>query len=98
MLLEDVLTDIIMLQEKNLRSERPTVKRDLLDKIDVRLPHAVIISGIRRCGKSTLLKQLMQKEGLCNYFNFDDHRAAGFELSDFNRLDHAFEGVHTGIE
>jgi uncharacterized protein len=98
MLLEDVLTDIVKLQDENLHSQQPTVKRDLLDRIDVRLPHALFISGIRRCGKSTLLEQLMQKEGRCNYFNFDDHRAAGFELSDFDRLDHAFGSLHPGTD
>lgn len=49
--------------------------------------HALIISGIRRCGKSTYLHQLV-KDGTKNfiYLNFEDPRLVGFDLGDFNRL------------
>ena len=49
--------------------------------------HALIISGIRRCGKSTYLHQLV-KNGNENfiYLNFEDPRLVGFDLTDFNRL------------
>jgi predicted AAA+ superfamily ATPase len=49
--------------------------------------HAFIITGIRRCGKSTLLQQINdQTKAPCIYLNFEDPRLAGFDLSDFNRL------------
>lgn len=49
--------------------------------------HAFIITGIRRCGKSTLLQQINdQTKAPCFYINFEDPRLAGFDLSDFNRL------------
>ncbi|MFH0755487.1 MAG: ATP-binding protein [bacterium] len=51
------------------------------------LQHILIISGIRRTGKSTLLCQIMN---LLNknwyYFNFEDERLINFEVSDFNQL------------
>lgn len=49
--------------------------------------HALIVSGIRRCGKSTLLQQIHKSidQGSI-YLNFEDPRLAGFDLSDFNRL------------
>ncbi len=49
--------------------------------------HAFIISGIRRCGKSTLLQQINRSiEGDSIYLNFEDPRLSGFDLEDFNRL------------
>ncbi|MCK5314268.1 MAG: ATP-binding protein [Anaerolineales bacterium] len=52
------------------------------------LPHAVIISGLRRVGKSTLLAQLAHRlgEGVFYYLNFEDDRFLGFEASDANDL------------
>lgn len=50
-------------------------------------PNIVIISGIRRSGKSTIQRKL-QKELLQSdyYFNFDDERLINFELKDFQVL------------
>lgn len=49
--------------------------------------HAFIVSGIRRCGKSTLLQQMHAAFGKDSvYLNLEDPRLAGFDLSDFNRL------------
>jgi uncharacterized protein len=48
------------------------------------------LSGIRRCGKSTLLKQLMRGTKNFYYFNFEDPRAMDFEASDFQKLDEVF--------
>lgn len=96
MLLEETIREIAQLQERNFTSQKTGVKRELLDNIDVNVPRAIIISGIRRCGKSTLLKQLMQKTGECNFFNFEDSRASGFDLNDFEKLDHVFDQIHPG--
>ncbi|MDR3171426.1 MAG: ATP-binding protein [Treponema sp.] len=50
--------------------------------------HALIVSGIRRCGKSTLLHQFVKKLGrLFFYFNFDDLRLHDFSVADFQLLD-----------
>lgn len=49
--------------------------------------HTLIVSGIRRCGKSTLLQQIHETFNSSSiYLNFEDPRLAGFDLSDFNRL------------
>ncbi|MBS3080105.1 AAA family ATPase [Candidatus Pacearchaeota archaeon] len=45
----------------------------------------IIISGIRRSGKSTLLNQLKEKyQGY--YLNFDDDRLVHFRIEDFQIL------------
>jgi predicted AAA+ superfamily ATPase len=50
-------------------------------------PEVIVISGIRRCGKSTLLDQIRAQYTQSDYYlNFDDDRLLKFELSDFQRL------------
>jgi predicted AAA+ superfamily ATPase len=73
-------------------------QRERLQKLDLGLPrqlpyidnlssHALIITGVRRCGKSTLLQQINSSSGHPSiYLNFEDPRLAGFDLNDFNRL------------
>lgn len=49
--------------------------------------HALIISGIRRCGKSTLLRQLFEVDAEKTlHLNFEDPRLAAFEFQDFERI------------
>ncbi|MCX5971156.1 MAG: ATP-binding protein [Coprothermobacterota bacterium] len=52
------------------------------------LPHAVIISGLRRVGKSTLLAQIAHHlgENTFYYLNFEDERFLGFQADDANSL------------
>ena len=95
-MLKESIREIVEIQHREIAKIDPGVKRDTLDSVDVDSPLAVIISGVRRCGKSTLLKQIMKKtDGFC-YFNFEDERAINFEVSDFDRLDKIFEEVAPG--
>lgn len=49
--------------------------------------HAFILSGIRRCGKSTVLQQIHEAtKAQSIYLNFEDPRLAGFDINDMNRL------------
>jgi len=52
------------------------------------LPHAVIVSGLRRVGKSTLLVQMAHRLGNDQFFyiNFEDDRFLGFQAEDANDL------------
>ena len=49
---------------------------------------ACVIKGVRRCGKSTMMRQLIETKFKKSffYFNFDDERIIGFESSDFQIL------------
>jgi len=66
------------------------IQRTQLGEIEraAQLPHAVIISGLRRVGKSTLLAQLAHRLGkdVFYYLNFEDDRLLGFQASDINEL------------
>jgi predicted AAA+ superfamily ATPase len=64
------------------------MEREILPFLPDLDTHALIVSGVRRCGKSTLLVQLLKsKKQTALYLNFEDPRLFGFELSDFRLLD-----------
>lgn len=51
----------------------------------------VVITGIRRCGKSTLLQQIRAEQSDKDYFiNFDDERLIQFKVDDFQLLYETF--------
>jgi predicted AAA+ superfamily ATPase len=56
-----LLREIVLEQERNRQSLDLGIKRTALDIVSrqISLPHAVVISGIRRSGKSTLLNQII---------------------------------------
>lgn len=88
MILKSLLNEVAKAQKVNLLKLNTGLKRDKLGEIPKLASHAIIISGIRRCGKSTLLHQLLKKKHAnAFYLNFEDPRLYEFELSDFTRLD-----------
>jgi len=46
---------------------------------------ATVISGVRRCGKSTLARQYLRDTSTVYYMRFEDINLTGFELSDFGK-------------
>lgn len=53
--------------------------------------HVIVLSGVRRCGKSTWLKMIRQNAAEKDYYlNFDDERLASFQLEDCQRLVEVF--------
>jgi predicted AAA+ superfamily ATPase len=88
MILESQLKQIAELQKNRILSNSTGLVRTELQKISLQNSFVTIISGIRRCGKSTLLAQLLQKDIEDTFFlNFDDPRLFDFEHNDFERLD-----------
>jgi len=88
MLEKSIINDVIDSQLRFLDQRQAGIARSLDAEIEQLKTHALIISGIRRCGKSTFLHQLINKnEESSLYLNFDDPRLFGFNLNDFNRLD-----------
>ncbi len=59
---------------------------------------ALIVKGIRRCGKSTLMRQVMEKKFKEEYwyFNFDDERIGKFGAADFQALMEVFDELFPG--
>ncbi len=91
MILKETLRGIVKSQASSLLQLDEGIERSKLAEIGLNTPFAVVISGVRRCGKSTLLRQLMRKvKGFC-YFSFEDPRAIDFEASDFQKLNDVFK-------
>jgi len=89
-MLKDFLKSIIQSQQEWLVPEEKEIPREQLDRFFSLPPFAYMLTGVRRSGKSTLMKQLMRHHGSLNYFNFEDSRTAGFELRDFLIVEELF--------
>jgi predicted AAA+ superfamily ATPase len=86
MLSKVVIKQVIDSQKLRLTGMDPGLPRNFKDYSGI-TSHALIVSGIRRCGKSTLLQQIHKSFTLRSvYLNFEDPRLAGFDISDFNRM------------
>jgi len=62
----------------------PEVPRALASTVALRPSHATVLTGVRRCGKSTLQAQLMRSAGRAVYASFEDTRLFGFGPDDFS--------------
>jgi uncharacterized protein len=90
MILASAISQVIETQKLNLEKKDSGLKRDALATLPDLTAFALIVSGIRRCGKSTLLYQLLQqKYPNALYLNFEDPRLYEFDIADFHRLDEA---------
>jgi predicted AAA+ superfamily ATPase len=64
------------------------IGREMLSELPVISSHALVVSGIRRCGKSILLHQFIRNEiEDVFYFNLADIRLYNFSVNDFALLD-----------
>lgn len=75
-------------QKRVLARDVGLINRNFLETFKPSSSHIEVISGIRRSGKSTLMRQIVKKyfENVA-YFNFEDSRVFGFEVGDFSKLD-----------
>jgi hypothetical protein len=88
MVLKSEIEQAYFTQQKIIKAKVEFAPRTYLNKIKGKGSHIEVLSGIRRCGKSTLMKLLMQRiKKPIAYFNFEDARINGFEVNDFQKLD-----------
>ncbi|MDR2564280.1 MAG: ATP-binding protein [Prevotellaceae bacterium] len=87
MILKSFLSRIID-EQRALLFEKPVgTEREMLSSLPELGSMALIVSGIRRCGKSTLIRQyLKSKYPNALFLNFEDSRMYDFEQNDFLRL------------
>jgi hypothetical protein len=90
MLLKSEIEKAVKAQQLNFSKKSSGLERAQLSNVKLSANYVLIITGIRRCGKSTLMHQLRQQleeSQSLGYFNFEDPRIFGFEKSDFQKLD-----------
>lgn len=88
MIPKEALLQIIN-EQRDTKYDR-IVSREI-DKKLLSAPEVLVITGVRRCGKSTLLRQIQQqREEKDFYINFDDERLLKFTVEDFQTLNEIF--------
>jgi predicted AAA+ superfamily ATPase len=92
MLRQDQIAAVLDAQQKSFLKKDSTLSREVLKQVPILSSFATIISGVRRCGKSTLLLQIIKdKYENALYFNFEDLRLVGFETTDLIRFQQEVE-------
>ena len=91
MYMKDLLKQIILEQQEILHAQNKRyVQRYIADEW-LQTSEILIISGIRRCGKSVLMQQIRDRLVAKDFFfNFDDERLANIKLDDFQKLQECF--------
>lgn len=91
MLTKEQLKQILASQRESILKKPFGIEREILKEIETKqkLPHVIVITGIRRSGKSTLLRQIMEKyynNKDFYYVNFEDERLLNFDARQFNDI------------
>jgi len=83
---------VLFEQQKDFEQIKDLIDREKSEEIIklVSLKMPIIITGVRRCGKSSLLKIIKNKLNLNKkeylYINFNDERLINFEVEDFQKI------------
>jgi len=78
------LRQVIIDQQSLFNKKEDLIYRDIDLEYYLKGNEIIVISGIRRCGKSSLLKLISEKvEGTKVFINFDDIRLVDFNLDNF---------------
>jgi len=96
MISREILRHVVMQQKARMEQGGDFVERTLFCRVADALGdnRVIILAGIRRCGKSTLLLQLMQSRTAYCYVNFEDERLLSFRAEDFSVLDEVLIEVY----
>ncbi len=87
--MKPILREVIADQRQ--QTERLIIQERAFPKTMLANSEIIIISGIRRCGKSMLIEQIRRKQSEQDYFiNFDDDRLINFTIEQFQSLYEVF--------
>ena len=96
------IKEIIREQRKEIEEIEKREKIILRDGLDraryfLKHPNVLIITGIRRCGKSTF-SYLTEKDRKFGYINFDDERIVNLKAEDLDKILQAFYELYGDME
>ncbi|OGJ15542.1 hypothetical protein A3K73_05120 [Candidatus Pacearchaeota archaeon RBG_13_36_9] len=82
------LYELLNEQQEMFNNEEDLIEREISIEPYLRGNEIIIITGIRRCGKSTLLKIISKKINKKKiYINFDDVRFTDFKIENFQDIE-----------
>ena len=87
MVLLSEIEEAYRLQQERINSSSTQIEREKQRNLKTNNDYVQIISGIRRSGKSTVLRQIMKQYKKVAQLNFEDPRLANFTVEDFAKLD-----------
>ncbi len=98
MLSEEQIKEILVKQRETILNKKYGIERTILKEVEAKakMPHVVVLTGLRRSGKSTLLRQLIKKHYKDEdfyYINFEDERLFNFPANEFNKLYESLVGL-----
>ena len=99
MLSETEIKEILVTQRGTILNKKYGIERAVLQEVasKLKLPQVVVLTGLRRSGKSTVLRQLIKKhyhDEDFYYLNFEDERLFNFPANEFNRLYERLVGLY----
>lgn len=89
-MLESEIQEVLEYQAEYLYEIQEGTPREVTGKVGLKDHHVRILTGIRRCGKSTVLLQIARKYPHFNYLSFEDPRLSTFGVNDFFKLEKIF--------
>ena len=80
----DLLAQVVEEQNRNFLQNR-LISREV--SIPLQINQILVISGVRRCGKSGFIRKSLPSKEPGLYLNFEDPRLVDFEMADFPKLE-----------
>lgn len=80
----DLLAQIIEEQDRNFL-QKQLISREM--NVPLQTNQILVVSGVRRCGKSILIRKSLPSTKAGLYLNFEDPRLVDFEAVDFPKLE-----------
>jgi len=82
-----ILKQVLIEQNEFIKPSSEYIRRELLDEVSslVKLRHIIVVTGVRRAGKSVFLSQIVNEfysPDDVYYLNLDDERLAGLKIED----------------
>jgi predicted AAA+ superfamily ATPase len=84
-------------QKERLNAKRSLIDRDIMPVASEALfsdNRVLVVTGMRRTGKSTLVQQLISKVNSFCYFNFEDEKLLDFTIEHFGQLEEVLTEVY----